>query len=599
MSRLLATVPRPRRLARAAAACGAAAIALALGASAVGAVLWFGEGNGVPAGYSPKDFTIVQHDGLFHAFYIMSNPSLRGGTSESLHRNERRFGHSVSEDLATWTFVDSAFTVDSASFDRHHIWSPSIVRSGGWFWMFYTGVEDTLVDGNWAPHRTQIGLAWSSDLTTWTRAAAPILGCGPPDTPWADCSEGGLRDAFVLSADTSGAGDPGWWMFFVTQPDTAAPGYYDPLAFLVGAASGVGGDLTMWLDFGPNWSTYRSYQNPPSERTNKVESPHLYKLGSAWHLFFTGDHGIVYLTGASPVGDTPVHQGEWTFEGGLDEVSQTEFASETFRATWGDGSTEDYFATVRSIGHYRYEVQLRIFNPTPGWKLLADPLVMEEIRPLRWAVEEGETLGVYFHAELGSSSGSIFQTLTRPAPLEIWEADDSLGVRTWTRLDPESIGIPSVVHVATQYGFGDYGDSLNFLPTWVPDDDGTPDRLEIQFRSRGVGSGVVAVGRAGTGVTGAGDSAPRSLALRAGAVPGRRGATLRLEFPERARARLDLYDVLGRHVRSLLDQVVAPGTTVVNWDGRDHRGEPVSPGVTFALLRAGGQSARARVLTIP
>lgn len=585
-----------RGLARLAAFVTAMAATAILPASPARAVLSFGEGNGVPVGYSPKDFSIFQRNGVFHAFYIMSNPALRDNNL-SQHLNERRFGHAISTDLSSWTFVDSLFGVDPIGFDRHHIWAPTLLWADGRYWMFYTGVEDSLVNGAWLPKRMQIGLAWTYDFSSWGRSAAPVFRCGAPDSPWADCDEGGLRDPFVVRADTSATGT-GWFMYFVTQPSTAPPGYFDPLAFLVGAASGHEGDMTVWRDFGPNWSTYRTYQNPPAERTNKVESPHLYEVGDVWYLFFTGDLGIAYLTGTTPVGDIPLPESEWTYHGRLDDGWPNEFASEAFKAIWEDGTAEDYLATVRSTANYRYEVILRIFNPSPGGPLLADPLVPTEIRPLEGAVTEGETLRVYFGADLGTIGGTIFQVLTRPVPFEIWEVDDSLGVRTSSRLDPESIGIPSVPRVTTHYGTGDYGDTLKLRPRWILDDDDTPNRLEILFRCRGVESGIVAVGRPGYGVTGVDEPARGKLSLRADAAPGGRGATLRLELPERARARLDLYDVRGRHVRSVLDRVVEPGTTVIAWDGRDDRGDLVPSGVTFALLRAGGESARARVLTI-
>lgn len=575
----------------------AAALAVAFTASPAPAGLGFGEGNGVPPGYTPKDFSVFQRDGVFHALYIMSNPVLRGGNSTQQHLNEQRFGHAVSTDLMKWTFVDSLFGVEPTQFDRDHVWAPTLLWADGRYWMFYTGVSDTLVGETWKP-RMHIGLAWTFDFSWWGRSAAPVFECGAPDSPWADCDEGGLRDPFVVRADTSATGT-GWFMYFVTQPTTAPPGYYDPLAFLVGTASGHEGDMTFWSDFGPNWSTYRQYQNPPSERTNKVESPHVFRHNGTWYLFFTGDNGLVYLTGANPVGDIPVHQGEWTYQGGLDDVWSTEFASEAFRATWEDGTVEDYFGTVRSIGGNRNEVLFRIFNPASSVPLLADPLLLNELRPVRAAITEGETLEVAFTAELGSAPGTIFQVLTRPAPLEVWEVDDANGVRTMTRLTPSTVGLPSVPQVTTHYGVGDYGDTLKFTPNWILDDDATPNRLELMLRCRGAESGVIAIGRAGTGaVTGVDDAALAPLSLRAIADAGGAGATFRLELPLAARARLEIFDVRGRHLRTLLDRDLGAGPAMAHWDGRDDRGARVASGVTFARLTAGGRSASARVLTL-
>ena len=58
-------------------------------------------------------------------------------------------------------------------------------------------------------------------------------------------------------------------------------------------------------------------------------------------------------------------------------------------------------------------------------------------------------------------------------------------------------------------------------------------------------------------------------------------------LPERARVSLRLYDVQGRLVRELVDQVYDPGEHAAVWDGRDRRGAPVAAGVYFARLQAG------------
>jgi flagellar hook assembly protein FlgD len=52
-------------------------------------------------------------------------------------------------------------------------------------------------------------------------------------------------------------------------------------------------------------------------------------------------------------------------------------------------------------------------------------------------------------------------------------------------------------------------------------------------------------------------------------------------------AEIVVYDVLGRHVRTLVKGVVPAGDQEVVWDGRDDSGNLVSSGVYFYQLRAG------------
>ncbi len=78
--------------------------------------------------------------------------------------------------------------------------------------------------------------------------------------------------------------------------------------------------------------------------------------------------------------------------------------------------------------------------------------------------------------------------------------------------------------------------------------------------------------------------------------PGAQEVRLRLDLPSAMRVRLDLFDVLGRRARTLLDRDVPPGRTTVSWDGRDAGGSVLGSGMYFARLAyAGGR----RVVRVP
>jgi flagellar hook assembly protein FlgD len=68
-----------------------------------------------------------------------------------------------------------------------------------------------------------------------------------------------------------------------------------------------------------------------------------------------------------------------------------------------------------------------------------------------------------------------------------------------------------------------------------------------------------------------------------------RGTTdIRYASPSRAQVNLGIYDVAGRHLRTLADGVVEPGSHNARWDGRDDKGGPVPPGVYFVRMTAPG-----------
>ncbi len=50
---------------------------------------------------------------------------------------------------------------------------------------------------------------------------------------------------------------------------------------------------------------------------------------------------------------------------------------------------------------------------------------------------------------------------------------------------------------------------------------------------------------------------------------------------------LKVFDVLGREVAALVNEMSRPGVHTVQWDGKNDRGEPVSSGIYLYQLRAG------------
>ena len=67
------------------------------------------------------------------------------------------------------------------------------------------------------------------------------------------------------------------------------------------------------------------------------------------------------------------------------------------------------------------------------------------------------------------------------------------------------------------------------------------------------------------------------------------------ELPAAGRARLVLYDVRGRRVRTLVDGARAAGEHVARWDGRDESGAPAAAGVYFLRLETAAGTRGSRI----
>ena len=77
--------------------------------------------------------------------------------------------------------------------------------------------------------------------------------------------------------------------------------------------------------------------------------------------------------------------------------------------------------------------------------------------------------------------------------------------------------------------------------------------------------------------------------------------TTRLSFviPHASHVRLEIFDMLGRRVRSLADRAFEAGDHELVWDRRTSNGSMASPGVYYYRLEAGDLRARKRMILLP
>jgi flagellar hook assembly protein FlgD len=69
-------------------------------------------------------------------------------------------------------------------------------------------------------------------------------------------------------------------------------------------------------------------------------------------------------------------------------------------------------------------------------------------------------------------------------------------------------------------------------------------------------------------------------------------------LPEAGFAKLTIFDVTGRVVTTLVEQVSAAGTYSVSWDGRDESGAKVASGVYFANLETSKEAVTGKFMVV-
>ncbi|MDZ7290755.1 MAG: T9SS type A sorting domain-containing protein, partial [candidate division KSB1 bacterium] len=62
---------------------------------------------------------------------------------------------------------------------------------------------------------------------------------------------------------------------------------------------------------------------------------------------------------------------------------------------------------------------------------------------------------------------------------------------------------------------------------------------------------------------------------------------IKYELPQQVEVKLVIFDLMGRRVRTLVDQRQQSGRYAITWDGRNEQGEVVTSGVYIYQLRAG------------
>jgi hypothetical protein len=74
---------------------------------------------------------------------------------------------------------------------------------------------------------------------------------------------------------------------------------------------------------------------------------------------------------------------------------------------------------------------------------------------------------------------------------------------------------------------------------------------------------------------------------------------LAFNLEREAEAQLQVYDLAGRLVRTVLARRLGAGRHQVMWDGRDDEGRRAAHGIYFVRLRAGAMEARRKVVLVP
>jgi len=73
---------------------------------------------------------------------------------------------------------------------------------------------------------------------------------------------------------------------------------------------------------------------------------------------------------------------------------------------------------------------------------------------------------------------------------------------------------------------------------------------------------------------------------------------IRFGLSSRSQVKIEIFNVLGQRIKTLIDQELEPGLREVSWDGKNNKGEGLTSGVYFCRIKAGEVSRSRKMLLL-
>jgi hypothetical protein len=135
----------------------------------------------------------------------------------------------------------------------------------------------------------------------------------------------------------------------------------------------------------------------------------------------------------------------------------------------------------------------------------------------------------------------------------------------------------------------DQGEGQIIKIAFTPTSEGEVSRIVSFTGGGGAERTVTGVGKTQTGVQELSDETHPSSFVLSQSYPNPFNPTTKIEFelPRSSPARIEIFNILGQKIRTLVDQYMKAGYKMVDWDGKDENGNDVSSGLYFYRLQAG------------
>jgi predicted GH43/DUF377 family glycosyl hydrolase len=532
------------------------------------------------------DHCVVESNGTYHLFYLRGDPAVD-------------IGHATTTDFVHWNLEDPV--LEPGTWGDVVLWAPHVLKgpSGTWY-MFYTGPN--------AVGAQQTGLAISSNLFDWTTLPWPVY---HPDPSWAQWDETLWchgRDPHVLEQ-----GDK-FYMFLTAKSNEG-----------FGAVACAQSDyLIDWEDIGPmyvhdSWHVLESvfvmqrnnrfhmfFTEETVNGTSHMSSDSLFSgwniadrriidLGHApqvttlpdgtemfsRHTVYNNGFGIVFhvigFDTLAWVGDIPAPYKPWALSGNWSLIWGNAFAYQPVFANNPAARGEDVADTYEGycwLGTYeRYTGPLGFGTPG-GFQGDSRTGVIQSKRftvtgkSMSLLVGGGNNIDLLYVALVDASNDQIIYKETGRNTDEMdrryWDLVPFLGRNVYVEIADLSTG--TFGHINCD----DIAESMDIVESGsqviTNDKKSKKNPLDLVGRSRSPGR---------TGEPTLGQNVPN---------PFNPSTSISYQVPTRGHVSLRVYDVGGRLIRSLVDDIQPAGAHTASWNGLDDVGRRAVSGVYLYRL---------------
>ncbi len=546
------------------------------------------------------DHCVVEQDGIYHLFYLRGNPAVN-------------IGHATTTDFVHWDTL--AQVLGTGTWDSKALWAPHLlpIEGGGWG-MYYTGVN--LVSSQ------QSGLALSTDLMSWFKWPTPVY---HPDPLWAEWTETGFahgRDPHVLEYQ-------GRYYMFVTAKTANNRG---------AIARAVSDNLIDWEDIGPlyvhdSWHVLESVfimQRPNgkwhmffTEETVPGTS-HMYSdsLLSGWnianrrvidgghapqvteshlgqvfsrHAIYNDGHGtqryvlrftpMIWLNDLAVVPKPLPLTGQWTFvpDTGDGMYYQPTYGNNAFVRNENYASTFEGNCWINTYEYYTgplgYGLPGQAFGDTRTGVIRSSAFTVEG-RSMNFLIGGGDYPNDCYVALVDAQSSEVLLRETGRNSNEMdrryWNLTPFIGRSVYIEIADKSTA--PFGHICVD----DIEESGNAV---LP---GTGGNGRTKHKPEDTARDTVAPTSASY-VTRLLPNVPN---------PFNPTTAIAYELAQSGRARVDVFDARGAHIRTLVDRPLQAGAHRIEWNGTDTHGRPVASGLYFYRLALDGRAIETRKMVL-